>query len=803
MQNTGMGCGAMKRNDWLISEDTFSPDRAKYFETIFTLANGYLGVRGSAEEGNPQELPGSYLAGVFNKAGDEPPELPNIPTWIGVSVTADGREISHQKGTLVGYHRYLDMRRGVLVREFRIKKQGRITRVRTERFVSKSDAHIAAIRYSVTPENYSARFVIESSLQGEVSNGGRSHLSVIRAEAFSDDRAGSSGSVGDLSLQEGMLLETKTLQSGIQIAQAVVNRLAPSGSGGEAWVKTKTGAQSIAQSLAFDAKRGQEYVFDKVVVTFTSRDGFADPAEVAMHCARRAGMAGYESLVASHEREWERVWKRSDIRIEGDEAAESALRFSMFHSIACAPTGSDKTSLGAKGLHGEGYRGHVFWDCEIFNLPMFIHTQPDVARNLLMYRYHTLSGARRKAQAAGYRGAMYAWESADTGDETTPVWANHLGEKIRIWCGDIEQHISADVAYAVWQYCQATGDDRFLVDYGAEIIFETAGFWASRFEYNTELDRYEIRGVIGPDEYHEHIDNSVFTNAMARWNIRLALALADDLKARKLDEWAELKSRLHLNDRRLREWSRVSQKVYIPFSAELGIHEQFEGFLSLEKVDLEKLDLAGRPADAVLGREATARSQVIKQADVVMLMYLLGDEFDGKLLRTNYDYYAPICGHGSSLSPSVHAIMASRLGRSNEALHHFRRSASIDLDDGMGNSAAGIHLASHGGNWQAVVRGFCGVTTDQYAIAFQPALPAGWQSVSFQVTYRDTPISATVRPGEVTLDLTESGRQGTVPVKIGGFPRLLECGKVHIIQVPSGGYDGEPVLSPGLEPVLA
>lgn len=783
----------MEQGSWIISEDKFAPDRAKHYETIFTLANGYLGVRGSSEEGISEEAPGCYLAGVFDAAGDEPAELPNIPQWTGVGVTIDGRRLTPQKGSLLSFRRYLDLKRGMLVREYRVKRQGRITRVRAERFVSKGDPHVAAIRYWVTPENYSARFVLESGFDGNVANSGRRHLSVVKSEDISSDRAG----------QHGILLESQTIQSGIRIAQAAIASVASNGTDIQASVDIKVGGGLIANSFAFDAKRGQEYVFDKLVVTFTSRDGFADPAEVARHYATRIGELGYSRLAADHEQAWEAVWQRSGVRIEGDEAADRALRFSIFHTISCAPVDSDKSSLGAKGLHGEGYRGHVFWDCEIFNLPMFIHTQPEVARNLLMYRRHTLPGARRKARASGYRGAMYAWESADTGDETTPTWATHLGEQIRIWSGDLEQHISADIAYAVWQYYQATGDEEFLLDHGSEIIFETAAFWASRFEYDSDLDRYEIPAVIGPDEYHEHVDNNVFTNAMAQWNIRLALELAEDMKTKAPERWADLKSRLQLGDRRLREWSRIWQKAYIPFSAELGVHEQFEGFFGLEKVDLLSLDLNGKPADAILGRERTAKSQVIKQADVVMLMYLLSDQFNSETLKANYDYYAPICGHGSSLSLAIHSILASRLGRSREALEYFRQSTAIDLDDGMGNSSTGIHLASHGGNWQAVVRGFCGVSADQHAVSFRPALPPGWQSVSFHMMYRDTPISVQVKPDVVTVDLTEALRQGTLPVVIGGLPRLLECGKTHTIHVPASGQDAEPIAAPGMEPVFA
>jgi trehalose/maltose hydrolase-like predicted phosphorylase len=566
--------------------------------------------------------------------------------------------------------------------------------------------------------------------------------------------------------------------------------------------KVAVGRGSITKTVSFPAEAGAEYVFDKLVTIFTSRDGFTDPGEVAMHCARRAVERGYEALLESHERSWFEAWQASDISIEGDPEAQHAARFSIYHSLACAPMSSDKVSLAAKGLHGEGYRGHVFWDCEIFNLPFFIHTQPEIARNLLMYRYHTLAGARRKAQAAGYRGAMYAWESADTGDETTPTWAQHLGQEIRIWCGDIEQHISADVAYAVWQYYQATRDRDFLLNYGAEIILETARFWVSRFEYNSNQDRYEINGVIGPDEYHEHIDNSVFTNAMARWNIRLALDLVESFKQHDSNQWAGLKQRLRLSDKRLRFWKRVAEKAYIPYFGELGIHEQFDGFLRLEQVNLGALHLNGTPPDVVLGRDGVQKSQVIKQADVVMLMYLLGDQFGRAQVESNFDYYSPLCGHGSSLSPSIHSIVCSQLGRSEDALRYFRQSAAIDLDDGMGNGAAGIHMAALGGNWQAIVKGFCGVKASEYALGFVPALPPGWQAVKFSLMYEGTPVCARVTPDSITLDLTGAEAGRNLPIELFGVRRLVECGRVHTFPIGGAEAEGERAAEPAAEPVL-
>jgi trehalose/maltose hydrolase-like predicted phosphorylase len=789
-------------DEWIISENAFSPDRAKYFETIMTLANGYLGVRGSSEEGSQNEHPGSYLSGVFNRPDDDPTELPNIPRWLGIRAALDGWQVTPSSGRLLEYRRYLDMKRGTLVRQYRIKRRGRITRVRIERFVSRADVHTAAIRFSITPENYSATVAISADLDSQVSNSGRVHLNATRIEAFELVPESNQVIHGPL---HGMLLESRTKESGITISQAATTSLSSGNGPLPVTEKVTVGPGSITQTLSFHAESGVEYVFDKIVTIFSSRDGFADPGEVAVHCNRRALERGYEALLESHERSWLKAWQGSDISIEGDVEAQRAVRFSIFHSLGCAPISSDKVSLAAKGLHGEGYRGHVFWDCEIFNLPFFIHTQPEIARNLLMYRYHTLPGARRKAQAAGYRGAMYAWESADTGDETTPTWAQHLGQEIRIWCGDLEQHISADVAYAAWQYYQATRDRDFLVNYGAEIIFETARFWVSRFEYNSEADRYEIRRVIGPDEYHEHIDNSVFTNAMARWNIQLALELADDFKQNHQDQWTGLKQRLRLSDKRLRIWKRVAEKACIPYSGEMGIHEQFEGFLRLERVDLAALLLSGRPADAVLGRDGVQKSQIIKQADVVMLMYLLGDQFDSRQVESNFEYYAPLCGHGSSLSPSIHSIVSSRLGRAEDALRYFRQSAAIDLDDGMGNGAAGIHMAALGGNWQAIVRGFCGVNASEYALGFSPALPPGWENVNFSLFYQGSPVRVSVTPQEVTLDLTEAQQGRNLPIVVSGARRLVECGRVHSFPIaePAPGRVEEPAAAPGLEPVPA
>ena len=414
-------------------------------------------------------------------------------------------------------------------------------------------------------------------------------------------------------------------------------------------------------------------------------------AEAALGHACRLG---WRRVLDAHEAAWADRWRCSDIEIDGDPEAQLALRFASYHLDGAANPDDERVSIGARALTGDSYLGHVFWDTEIYLLPFYILTWPEAARALLMYRYHTLGGARAKAVRMGWRGAMYAWESADTGEEATPEQIlGPDGNLVEVLCGTQQQHISADIAYAVWQYWQATLDEAFLLDAGAEILLETARFWASRAERDADGSRH-IRGVIGPDEYHEHIDDNAFTNVMAGWNIRRGLDVAAMLRDRWPERWASLSGRLVLDDAELTQWQTVAETLVTGFDPKTGLFEQFAGFYGLENVDLA--EYAGRtvPMDVVLGRERTQRSKVIKQADVVALLALLPEAFDEAAKTANFRYYEPRCGHGSSLSRAMHGLVAARLGDTDMALRHFRATAAIDLAD-MGG-AGGVHIAGLG-----------------------------------------------------------------------------------------------------------
>jgi len=502
------------------------------------------------------------------------------------------------------------------------------------------------------------------------------------------------------------------------------SELAPTMSGPFVWSwhwKTRTG-QIVCLSRLVAVARGD------------SQD--EAPDRVAWEKLGIARQLGWRKLVQEHEAAWSERWQRSDFEVRGDPAAELALRFAAYHLTSAVNPADEHVSIGARGLTGDDYHGHVFWDTEIYLLPFYTLTWPEAARALLMYRFWTLEGARAKAAGMGWRGAMYPWESADTGAEATPervVCPD--GHIVEVLCGNQEQHITADVAYAVWQYWQATRDEEFLLRAGAEILLETGRFWSSRAQ--AEADGYcHIRGVIGPDEYHEHIDDNAFTNVMARWNIRRAIDVVGLLRERWPERWASLSYQLALGDTEIVQWQTVAETMATGLNRETGLFEQFAGFFDLEEIDLTAYEGRSVPMDVVLGRERIQKAKVIKQADVVALLGLLPEEFTSEHADANFRYYEPLCGHGSSLSSGMHGLVAARLGYSDLALRYFQHAAAIDLADTHTTIAGGLHMASLGGTWLTAVFGFAGLSLQGDEIALNPKLPAKWRSLGFAVEWR-------------------------------------------------------------------
>jgi trehalose/maltose hydrolase-like predicted phosphorylase len=489
-------------------------------------------------------------------------------------------------------------------------------------------------------------------------------------------------------------------------------------------------------AISSNIKSGETATVLKWFTQYTSRD-VKNPLKASRKAIQKYSQQDWAQLWEAHRKAWESEWDRCDVIIEGDDEAQLAVRFNIFQLLIAAPRHDEHVNIGAKTLSGYGYRGHAFWDTEIFMLPFFIHTRPEIARNLLSYRWHNLPGAREKAKANGFHGAQYPWESAATGEEVTPTWVPNPADRtslIRIWTGDIEVHISADISYAIWKYWQATGDESFLLERSAEVILETARFWSSRAEWNEELGRYEINDIIGPDEYHDHVDNNAYTNALARWNLQTALGLYSWLKDNHASAWKKLNHRIRFNEKELEKWQHVIAHMYVPFDAQTKLIEQFEGYFQRRDVDLLELEPRTDSVQALFGIEGANETQILKQPDVLMLMYLLPDLYDHETLLANYAYYNARTDHtfGSSLGPSIQAIMACK-ANAEGAYVHFIRAARADLFNVRNNAGDGIHGASAGGLWQAVIFGFAGLEHTSDGWNTNPHLPEGWTRIAFKI----------------------------------------------------------------------
>lgn len=710
---------------WMVPQTHFAADTQRHMETVFTLGNGYFASRGSLEEGYPGDFPLTLAHGIFDDMPVAFTELVNLPDWLEVRLMVDERPFRLDQGRVHFFRRVLDMRQGILRREVRWESpDGAVLDLSFARFASYAQPHLAALRLLITAVNRPVTLTLHTGLNGHVANENLLHWHLL------DQGQGDDGAIW---------LRARTRHTGIELGMAAAITLS---------TETAVACQCCPGHPQFQVTHHlapcQTLAVDKLVAITASRD--PDAGETAVVPRALAHLQGHtwDSLRLAQQAAWQQLWADCDVIIEGDNEAQLATRFNLFQLLVAAPQHDERVSIGAKTLSGLGYRGHVFWDTEIFILPFFIHTRPELARNMLLYRYHTLAGARQKAANNGYLGAQYPWESAATGEEVTPTWVPHPTDRtklVRIWTGDIQIHISADVAYAIMQYWRATGDDEFLRDYGAEMILDTARFWGSRAEREETAagHRYAIRNVIGPDEYHDHVDNNSFTNYMARWHLQTAQEVLAWLEQHHAEKAAQLKADLCLTEDVLAHWQDVIDHLIFLYNPQTGLIDQFEGFFERIEVAPEFIAQANKSLQLIFGIEGANERQVLKQADVIMLLCLFRDRFDQKTWQINWDTYMPKTDHiyGSSLGPSFHAWAACEMGRPEEAYHHFMLAARADLRNPRGNAGDGIHAASAGGVWQALIFGFAGLRPDAHGgYTLAPRLPGHWRRLAFSVKLR-------------------------------------------------------------------
>jgi trehalose/maltose hydrolase-like predicted phosphorylase len=720
---------------WMLAKQGYDPVREEIYEARFAISNGFLGVRaGRAISRGARwiEPHRTYIAGLFDIPGPQHPipRLVAAPGWLQLRIVTNSGLLVYHPSEVSSHSMTLDMRRGVLLTETRLANHPLVAvRARTLRLVSFREREIGLHMVNLEIEEGEIELTLEASFE-ELGLG-------LDSEHLEND-----------------LGIWRTRYSGKRLAMAAASSLEIDG-----FEIEPARPAPFAWSWHWKIRPGQILRLARLVSVARGDTDDAAAGKIASGKLRVAQRLGWRKVVEEHEVSWADRWQRSQIEIGGDPVAEQALRFAVYHLNSAANPADERVSIGARGLTGEDYQGHVFWDTEIYLLPFYTLTWPEAARSLLMYRFRTIDGARAKAASMGWRGAMYAWESADTGAETTPEQVVSPDGHIiaDILCGKQEQHITADIAYAVWQYWEATRDQQFLFDAGAEIILETGRFWSSRAQ--PESDGYcHIRGVIGPDEYHEHIDDNAFTNVMARWNIRRALDVAAMLRQRWPDHWAGLSSRLQLTDAELSHWRIVAETMTTGWSPQTGLVEQFAGFFALEEIDLSPYEGRSVPMDSMLGRQRTQRTKVIKQADVVALLGLLPEEFPGDSAVANFRYYEPRCCHGSSLSAPMHALVAARLGYSEIALRYFQHAVATDLADTHTAIAGGLHMAALGGTWLTAVLGFAGLSLRSDGVAFEPKLPASWRSLGFRMEWRGRRLKIRIDAQDRTLEaILETG----------------------------------------------
>ncbi len=745
---------------WILSYDGYDPGAEGLREALCTLGNGYFATRGAAPESSADGVhyPGTYIAGCYDRLPVEMDglqadnaDLVNMPNWLPLAFRPAGGDwfdpdCAQREGRLLSYRQELDLRRGVLTRLIRVRDtRGRTSRVAQRRIVSMDDPHLAALETTIVAEDWSGPIEILSAVDGRVVNAGveryrnlpQKHLDHEKSPRPSDP--------------ELLLLRSTTASSRIGVAVAARTRVSL-----PAERTHHAEAGWTGQNLTTDIRDGEPVTIEKIAAVFTSRDrAIEEPAQAALAAAACAG--GFDALLERHTLAWSRLWRRCQLSVDHVDV-QRVLNLHIFHLLQTVSEHSVDLDVGvpARGLHGEAYRGHVFWD-ELFILPFLTMRFPEIARALLMYRWRRLPAARRAASLAGHRGAMYPWQSAADGREETQ--RVHLNPRSGRWLPDhshLQRHVGLTIAHNVWRYYEATGDTGFLAEYGTEIMLEIARFFADLAAYDRSTDRYGIHGVMGPDEYHDAyperdtpgLDDNAYTNVLTVWVLRRAL---DALTALPEDRRAELRERLALTREEITRFEDVARKMYVPFHD--GVISQFDGYADLAELDWNRYrerygDI--RRLDRILEAEgdSTNRYKASKQADVLMLFYVLSPgELDDILRELGYehgpalaartiDYYLPRTCDGSTLSSLVHAwILAHTDGET--AWRIFLESLFSDITDAQqGTTPEGVHLGAMAGTVDLVQRCHAGITTRGGTLNVAPRLPSAIGELRLGLRYR-------------------------------------------------------------------
>lgn len=746
---------------WDITEQEFKRENNYRNETTFALSNGYIGTRGTFEEAYPFDidtgLEGNFVNGFYEseqirygEANFGSPllsqSLLNLPNLKEIRVMLDGELFSMEEGSVEEYSRTLHMKEGILERKLVwTSPLGHKTKIRISRLVSFARKNIMVIQYQVTPLNYSGKIRFASKLEADVENHTRKTNPIVDYGPFGRRLLKTCiRTERDRSYYEGATKGSRlTMACG---SAHEIFRGTQSVDREDLW-NGKQGEWSAVLSAEVEAKEGETITLDKFICYTTELDMPKEKLEGFVNQELSDALQeGYACLKEKQKTYMESFWKTADVKIKGNEALQQGIHFNLYHILQAA--GRDgKTGMGAKGLSGEGYEGHYFWDTEMYVLPVLVYTEPQAARQLLDYRYGTLEQARKRARILGHeKGALYPWRTIN-GEEASTYYP----------LGTAQYHINADIAYALSLYLQVTGDVEYLKEKGAEILIETARVWADVGSFAECRDgKYCICDVTGPDEYNVLVDNNFYTNLMARENLRHGVETVEYLEKNAPECLKRLEEKLDFSVEETGLWKKIVENMYFPYDEKRKIYPMDDGFMMRKPWDETKIPPEKR---AWLYENYhplfIMRHRMSKQADAILGMYLHSHLFTEEEIRRNYDFYQEVTLHHSSLSTCIFGIVACDIGYLDTGYEYFSQSARMDLDDYHNNFYAGIHAANMAGTWQAIVNGFAGMRCQESELRFKPAIPKEWEAYSFRLKYRGTLLEVSISKEEARFTILE------------------------------------------------
>jgi maltose phosphorylase len=736
----------IKYHEWLIIEEGFNPKHNRISESIFSIGNGKMGQRANFEEKySGDTLRGSYVAGIYypdktrvgwwkNGYPEYFAKIINSTNWIGLNIIINGEELDLASSKIQSFQRVLDMQHGLLTRTFVAElKNGDLVEVNARRFVSVDNTAVGAISYTIKSLNFSGEIIVQPYLDGDVFNEDSNYDEKFWVEVSKE-----------INGNEGYLI-TETLKTKFRVAAAMNFRVLKNGKPENSEIVVSSAEKFVQAEQKVLVKTGDEVCVEKYAAIISSLDYKENQlAPTALNFAKQAIKTGFEFLFENHKNVWLKKWETSDIKIEGDVAAQQGIRYNIFQLNQTYSGEDERLNIGPKGFTGEKYGGVTYWDTEAYCLPFYLSTAPvEVSKKLLIYRHRHLQKAIENAQKLGFNGgaALYPMVTIN-GEECHNEWEITFEEI----------HRNGAIAYAIYNYVNYTGDKEYLAPHGFEVLLAMSRFWSQRVNWSQKKQKYVMLGVTGPNEYENNVNNNFHTSYMAVWTLKYTLEVVEYIQKEFPYLYEEMIAKWKFNTiKETERWKDIIEKMYFPFDNERNIYLQQDGFDDKELIPVSELPASERPINQKWSWDRILRSCYIKQADTLQSMFWFENDFSDEEIKRHFDFYEPLTVHESSLSPCIHSILAAKIGYEQKSYEMYLRTSRLDLDDYNNDTEDGLHITSMGGTWMAFVMGFGGMHARNNILILNPFLPKQWKSYQFRIDFRGAHLSLKKEMEKLTI----------------------------------------------------